>query len=322
MVKEYQNETHISGLPTEQRNPKSQGITSMTPIEILQKINEFDGTVAGAVREVLPEVDRAVELVVERMRRGGRLIYAGAGTSGRLGYMDAAECSPTYGVSNVLCIMAGGRDAVFTPRETLEDEKESAARDLKSVELKSQDIVFAAAASGRTPYCIGALEYAREVGAGRVSLSCNQHAAMSSYAEVAIEVNTGPEFIMGSTRMKAGTAQKMVMNMISTTAMIQLGHTYDNLMIKLRCSNQKGKNRAVRLVCEAIGRHDPQYARQILDEANGDVCVATLMELSGANRETVNESLVRHGNSFKETLEELNKIYSPWFREIFEGDKQ
>ena len=168
-------------------------------------------------------------------------------------------------------------------------------------------MVLAAAASGRTPYCIGALEYAGETGAGRVSLSCNRHAAMSAYAEAAIEVDSGPEFIMGSTRMKAGTAQKLVMNMISTTVMIQLGHTYDNLMINLRCGNQKGKNRKIRLFCEAVGRQDRQYAQRALDEANGDVCVAALRELTGAEAGEVIESLRSHGDNFHDTLRAIRR---------------
>jgi N-acetylmuramic acid 6-phosphate etherase len=298
-MKDYCNETHIERLSTEQRNPESRGIGSMTVLEILKKINDFDLTVASSVRDALPEIKLAVDLVVERMRRDGRLIYAGAGTSGRLGIMDAAECAPTYGVNNVLCVMAGGPDAVFHPKEFLEDEQGMAVHDLRKVNLQSTDVVLAVAASGRTPYCIGALEYARNIGAGCISLTCNRHSVMTRYAEVGIEMNTGPEFIMGSTRMKAGTALKMVMNMISTTVMIQLGYTYDNLMIKLRCSNRKGKNRAIRLFCEAVDIHDRQYAQRAIDEAGGDVCVATLVELTGATHDRVRDILHRHGESFQ-----------------------
>ena len=277
----------LEQLHTEQRNTSTIGIASCTTLEMLEKINDEDQKVAAQVRKALPDVARAVELIVERMRHGGRLVYAGAGTSGRLGYMDAAECRPTYGIAEnkVSCVMAGGRDAVFSAKESLEDDRAGAREDLRQWGLLPADVVVAAAASGRTPYCIGALDYPREIGAGAISIACNPGSAMSAHADVAIEVDTGAEAIMGSTRMKAGTAQKMIMNMLSTAAMVRLGRTYDNLMICLRARNGKIAYRMVRLYCEATGCTDEEEARRALRAADGQLDIAIFMQKAACTKE-------------------------------------
>jgi len=295
----------ISVLRTEQCNPETKGIASLPTIGILQKINDLDQTVATAVREALPQVALAVELITKKLESGGRLVYAGAGTSGRLGFMDAAECAPTYGTDRVCCVIAGGRDAVFRAKETMEDESDLAAKDFESIGLAANDVLFAIAASGRTPYCIAALDYAAKVGAARVSLSCNRGAIISVHAQIGIELETGPEVVMGSTRMKAGTAEKMVMNMISTAVMIRLGRTWDNLMIKLNCKNQKGRNRAARIFAEATGKSDLAYARKALDNADGSLEIAVLTELTGAAKDEADEALEKCGRYFSKALDLL-----------------
>ncbi|MDD7411982.1 MAG: N-acetylmuramic acid 6-phosphate etherase [Eubacteriales bacterium] len=287
----------VSQLHTEQRNPNTLGIDRMTTAQILRKINDEDQTVAGKVREALPQVEKAVDLLTERMRRGGRLVYVGAGTSGRLGFMDAAECAPTYGLPDaVACVMAGGRDAVFKAQESLEDDGARAARDLNDWGLIERDVVVAAAASGRTPYCIGALDYARSIGAGTVSIACNPHSEMAAHAQIAIEVDTGCEVIMGSTRMKAGTAQKLVMNMLSTAVMIRLGRTCDNLMVCLHAKNEKLVNRVARLYREATGEGDPLRAEEALCAAHGRLDVAILMQKTGASFDEACSAMDEHGN--------------------------
>ena len=280
---------NISLLHTEQRNPDTVGFPELSTMEMLQKINREDQKIACAVEKALPAVAKAVDLIVPRMRKGGRMVYVGAGTSGRLGYMDAAECAPTYGVAydRVMCVMAGGKEAVFRPQEALEDKAEAAVADLKAWNLSASDTVVAAAASGRTPYCIGALDYARSIGAGAVCVVCNPDSEMGKHAEVAIEVDTGCETIMGSTRMKGGTAQKMVMNMLSTTVMVKLGRAYDNLMICLTAKNGKISNRIVRLFKEATGETDSAKIREWLNAGEGRLEVSIAMYKSGRSREEV-----------------------------------
>lgn len=287
----------VSQLHTEQRNPNTIGIDRMSTAEILQKINDEDRTVAEKVREALPQVEKAVDLLVERMRTGGRMVYVGAGTSGRLGFMDAAECPPTYGVSDrVACIMAGGQDAVFAAKESVEDDAVRAGQDLADWGLTEKDTVVAAAASGRTPYCIGALDYARSIGAGAICIVCNPNSEMAPHAQVAIEVDTGCEVIMGSTRMKAGTAQKMIMNMLSTTVMIRLGRTCDNLMVCLHAKNEKLINRVVRLYLEATGETDSARAEEALRAAHGRLDVAVLMQKTGADYEKAAQAMDERGD--------------------------
>lgn len=280
---------NVSILHTEQRNQNTVGIDKMSTLEMLQCINNEDQTVAIAVKAALPQIAKAVDAIVPKAAKGGRIVYMGAGTSGRLGYMDASECPPTYGVApdRVTCLMAGGRDAVFAPAEKKEDSPDLAREDLIRFGLTPLDTVVAIAASGRTPYCIGALDYARSISAGAVSVSCNPNAVMSAHADVSIEVDTGAEVIMGSTRMKAGTAQKMVLNMISTSVMVQLGRTWDNLMVCLKCNNEKIGNRSLRLFTEATGCRDTSAVEEALASAGGRIDAAVLMHMTGRDAETV-----------------------------------
>ena len=275
---------NISRLRTEQRNPATVGLDRMTTADMLRVICEENKKVLPAVEKALPQITAAVDLLEKRMRQGGRLVYVGAGTSGRLGFMDAAECGPTYGTAEdrVTCVMAGGKDAVFHPQEKLEDQDGLAAAELKAIGFTALDTVVAASASGRTPFCVGALDYARSLGAGAIAISCNAQAEMTRHADVGIELDTGEEVIMGSTRMNAGTAQKIVMNMLSTSVMVRLGRTWDNLMVCMLAHNTKTDNRAVRLFREATGCGDPDRARAVLSAANGRLDAAVLAYLSGA----------------------------------------
>ena len=297
---------NVTYLHTEQRNPDTVGITGLSTLDMLTRFNDEDRKVADAVRAALPQVARAVDLIAGRMKRGGRLVYVGAGTSGRLGYMDAAECAPTYGMpyDSVACVMAGGHEAVFRPHESLEDLPGQAEEDLAAFGLTDKDTVVAAAASGRTPYCVGALDYAQRIGAGAVSIACNPGAVMSGHAQVAIEVDTGAEAIMGSTRMKAGTAQKLVMNMLSTGVMVKLGRTRDNLMVCMRANNEKVGNRALRLFAEATGEKDREVARQTLAGAQGQLDTAIIMHETGCDAQAAREALSAHVN-FEEALASL-----------------
>ena len=304
-MNDYLSEMVISALRTEQRNPDTIGIASLPTFGILEKINDLDQTVAPAVREALPQVALAVDIITEKMGLGGRLVYMGAGTSGRLGVVDASETMSTYGIDRVCCLIAGGRDSVYGAKSAIEDESELAVRDLEALGLSVNDVVFAIAASGRTPYCIAGLEYAAKVGAARIAFSCNKGAAMTKYAQVGIEVETGPEVVMGSTRMKAGTAQKMVTNMVTTAVMIQLGRTFDNLMININVGVKKSSkvvNRAPREFMEAVGNYDITYAKQALDKAGGSLEIAVLMELTGVTAEKAAEVLAECNRNFPKAL--------------------
>lgn len=283
----------ISLLHTEQRNHETKEISSASTREMLEMINREDQKVAGCVYQVLDAVADAVDSIVPKMRKGGRIVYVGAGTSGRLGYMDAAECPPTYGVASdtVSCVMAGGRDAVFSAREGVEDCPDQAVADLKEHGLTALDTVIAISASGRTPYCVGALDYAREIGAGAIAVACNPGSVMGRHADIKIEPDTGCEVIMGSTRMKAGTAQKMILNMISTSVMVRLGRTCSNLMVCLHCKNEKISNRIVRLFQEATGCKDAQHANDMILRAQGDTAVAVLMERTGCSYEDAAQAM-------------------------------
>jgi len=244
----------ISRLKTESRNPKTMELDRMSAADILKVMNEEDGNTVRAVQKALPEIAKAVEACIQALNRGGRMIYIGAGTSGRMGVMDAVECTPTFSTTNeVIACMAGGSGAFVKAREGAEDQPDLGRADLVAVKLSAKDIVIGIAASGRTPYVIGALDYARETGAASVSVACNQPAEMSSHAQIAIECNAGPEVLTGSTRLKAGTCQKMILNMLSTATMIGIGKVYGNLMVDMKPTNEKLEERAVRIVMEAAG---------------------------------------------------------------------
>lgn len=243
----------LTKLTTEQRNPKTMELDSFSPIEIARVMNEENTNVIKAIDEVLPQVASAIEWAGEALNAGGRIIYMGAGTSGRLGVLDAVECPPTFGVSydTVVGLIAGGEGAFVKAAEGAEDNVEAGAADLAALELESRDIVIGIAASGRTPYVIGGLRYANEAGCRTVAIACNKDSAVGAEAQLAIEPVTGPEVLTGSTRLKAGTAQKLVLNMISTGSMVAAGKVYQNLMVDVKQSNEKLRVRAQNIVMMA-----------------------------------------------------------------------
>lgn len=284
----------LAALTTERANPRTAALDSMPIEELLRTMNAEDAGVASAVAQAIPEITRAVDYLVAARRRGGRLIYIGAGTSGRLGVLDAVECPPTFGIDpgEVLGIIAGGPDAFTQAVEGAEDDPARAAQDLSAVHLTAADAVVALAASGRTPYAIGALRYGRAVGATTIAISCNRNAETSAHADVAIEVETGPEVLTGSTRLKAGTAQKMVCNMLTTATMVQDGKVYGNLMVDVNPTNAKLVDRARRIVAEATGT-DLRTAAALLDAADGHPKTAIVMHLAGVDAPTARTLLER-----------------------------
>jgi N-acetylmuramic acid 6-phosphate etherase len=288
----------LANLHTEQPNPAYDNLDVSSTREILQMMNEAEKSVPEAVAKVLPDIERAVELTVRQLQSGGRLIYVGAGTSGRLGVLDASECPPTFNTPPTLvrALIAGGTQAVFESVEEAEDQPLAAAADLQGIGLTAKDVVVGIAASGRTPYVIGALEYANQVGAATIALSCNPNAVISSLATVAIEVDTGPEVLMGSTRLKAGTAQKQVLNMISTATMVRLGKVYRNLMVDLQCSNEKLLERSRRIIMLATGVSYDEAAKA-LEAAGGRVKTAILMIRKGIDRAAA-EALLNEAGGF------------------------
>jgi N-acetylmuramic acid 6-phosphate etherase len=241
---------------TELRNPASTHLDRMTSGEIVRLMNREDAKVAGAVRRELPAIARAVDAIVDAIRKGGRMIYVGAGSSGRIGVLDAAECPPTFGSSpkQVLALIAGGRPAVTRAVEGAEDSARNAERDLRAARLHSNDVVVGITASGTTPYVLGALGFARRRGATTVAITSNRRTPVTRLAKIVIAPNVGPEVLTGSTRLKAGTSQKMVLNMLSTAAMVRLGHAYENLMIDVSPTNQKVRERTVRMLAQASGK--------------------------------------------------------------------
>lgn len=270
----------LGDLPTERRNPDTVDIDNLDTLTLVQLLNSQDATVADAVTTALPQVARAIDLIADSLRAGGRLVYVGAGTSGRLGVLDASECPPTFNTDPglVIGLIAGGDHALRHPVEDIEDSPEQGAAALRATNLASTDAVVGIAASGRTPFVIGALEYARHVGAGTISLSNVAESRIAEHADVEIAAVTGPEPITGSTRMKAGTAQKMVLNMLSTGTMIRLGKTYGNLMVDLQPTNEKLRDRSIRIVAEAV-ETDCDAATELLNAAGGRVKTAILMGL-------------------------------------------
>ena len=272
---------NFSILSTESINPRTRNIDKADTLSQLKMMNDEDKTVAIVVERALPQIANAVDVISERLKRGGRLFYVGAGTSGRLGILDASECPPTFGISPEMVqgIIAGGRDAVFFAVEGAEDNIDAGKLDLTAKNLSAADAVVGIAASGRTPYVIGALRYANEIGAATVAVSCAEDAAISKTASVAVELVTGAETITGSTRLKAGTAQKMVLNMISTVSMIKLGKVMGNLMVDVSATNEKLKDRARRIVMTAA-RCSQETADRALaaSEGNAKKAIARVLE--------------------------------------------
>ena len=282
----------LEGKMTETRNVKSMRMDSMGVKEILMLINEEDKRVPESVQEVIPEIEKAVKLIIEAFNNGGRLIYMGAGTSGRLGVLDAVECPPTFGVdkTKVMGLIAGGEKAFVEAQEGAEDSKELAIEELNGIELKSNDIVCGIAASGRTPYVIGGIEYAKKLGCKTIAIACNNRSKIGEVADVAIEVEVGPEVLTGSTRMKAGTAQKLILNMISTASMTGIGKVYENLMVDLKITNIKLQERAKNNVMQITGC-SYGVAQEALEKANNQVKVAIIMVLLKCNKEVALERL-------------------------------
>ncbi|MDY0410206.1 N-acetylmuramic acid 6-phosphate etherase [Virgibacillus soli] len=276
-------EINLSTLKTEQRNVNSMHIDNMSTMEILQVINHEDMSVTKRVQEVLPQIEQTIDAVHQSLKRGGRLFYVGAGTSGRIGVLDAVECPPTFSTPPDLiqAIIAGGSHAFVKAVEGAEDNEQLGAQDLKDRSLTELDVVIGIAASGRTPYVAGALKYANEVGARTVSLTGNKKAIISQFAEINIEVETGPEVLTGSTRMKVATAHKLILNMITTTTMIKIGKVYENLMVDLKVSNQKLKERAKNIVT-TITEVSYDEAEKVLETTNYEVKPAIVMMKTGA----------------------------------------
>ncbi|AIA05265.1 N-acetylmuramic acid 6-phosphate etherase [Streptomyces noursei] len=276
--------SQLASLTTEEHRPDLADIDRRPTLDVARLMNDEDATVPAAVAERLPEIAAAIDAIAARMTRGGRLIYAGAGTAGRLGVLDASECPPTFNTdpSEVLGLIAGGPSAMVTAVEGAEDSKELAAADLTALAVADRDVVVGISASGRTPYAVGAVEHARAIGALTIGLSCNADSALAAAAEHGIEIIVGPELITGSTRLKAGTAQKLVLNMISTLTMIRLGKTYGNLMVDVRASNDKLRARSRRIVALATGASDLEI-EAALTETGGEVKHAILVLLGGVD---------------------------------------
>ena len=297
----------LSNLVSEGRNPETMDIDLLPSLEIVQRINQQDQQVPFAVEKVLPEIAKAVDKITEAFKSGGRLIYMGAGTSGRLGVLDASECPPTFGVSDqmVIGLIAGGPEAILKAKEGAEDSPELGEADLKSIEFTDNDIVVGIAASGRTPYVIGALEYANKLGATTVSLSCNPDSPIAAIADIAISPVVGPEALTGSTRLKSGTAQKLVLNMLTTASMIRLGKSYQNLMVDVKATNKKLVARAARIVMQAT-ECDKDQATATLAQTDYDVKLAILMILTDLDVETAREQL-GHQKGFLRRAVESNQ---------------
>jgi N-acetylmuramic acid 6-phosphate etherase len=282
---------------TEQINPNTIGIDELPTLDALRIINNEDKKVAEAVEKVLPAIARAVDAIVERFKRGGRLFYIGAGTSGRLGVLDASECAPTFGVSPdmVQGIIAGGYEACYKAVEASEDDREAGAKDLQDRVLSANDAVVGVAASGRTPYAIGAVQYARKIGALTLCVTCNENTEIARAVEIPIEPVPGPEVIAGSTRLKSGTAQKMVLNMLSTMAMTRLGYVTGNLMTNVTTRNAKLRQRALGIFMADCGL-DETTAKSILDKADWDLPVAMVMVKANTTRELAEDALKKSGH--------------------------
>ena len=289
---------------TEQRNPASGNLDRLSTADLVALINREDQTVPLAVRAVLPQVATVVDAVVERFQKGGRLLYVGSGTSGRLGLQDAVECPPTFGVppDRVQGILAGGGDAVFRAVEEAEDNREAGARGLRDRGCRSVDSVVGISASGRTPYVLGALDYARSIGALTVSLTTNPESALTTAAQIAIVPATGPEVITGSTRMKAGTAQKLILNMISTAVMVRMGYVLGNLMVKVQPTNAKLIERGRRIVSETTNC-GLDKASAALETAGNDVRVAILIVKHGFDAAEAQRHLADAGDRLRKALE-------------------
>lgn len=293
----------LNQLITEQRNPNSMQLDSLSAQELVALINREDQQVALAVEKCLPQIASAVEKIVAAFERGGRLVYVGAGTSGRLGVLDASECPPTYGVKPemVVGLIAGGDHALRHPIEGAEDNVQQGQADLEEIDFSARDVLVGIAASGRTPYVLGALNYAKQLGATTVSIASNPKSKMAEVADIAIETVVGPEVLTGSSRMKSGTAQKLVLNMLTTASMVLIGKCYQNLMVDVQASNEKLKARALKIVMEATECGN-EAAANVLAKANGQVKLAILMQLSGLDALEAQSLLDKSNGKLRQAL--------------------
>ncbi|MEF9677912.1 N-acetylmuramic acid 6-phosphate etherase [Pectobacterium aroidearum] len=294
---------NLGKLVSETRNPATMALDQLPTLEMMHAFNQEDRKVPEAIAQVLPAIVEAVDLATASLQAGGRLIYLGAGTSGRLGVLDASECPPTFGVPHglVIGLIAGGPGALLKAVEGAEDDPALGEADLKALDLTAVDMVIGLAASGRTPYVIGALRYARDVGCRTAAISCNPHSPIAQEAQVAISPVVGPEALTGSTRLKSGTAQKLVLNMISTGVMVKLGKVYQNLMVDVKATNVKLLDRACRIVVEATGA-EREKARQALVLADNEVKPAILMLLANIDVTAARERLKQHNGYLREAL--------------------
>ncbi len=298
---------NITKLNTEQRNPKTMEIDLMTTEEIITIINQEDTIVPNAIAREIPHIVKVVDEITDSFKKGGRLIYVGAGTSGRLGIIDASECPPTYGTDPelVVGIIAGGKEAMTEAVEGAEDDSEQGRKDVADIHLSNRDVLVGIAASGRTPYTIGALQYGNEVGAVTVAVACTKDSEMGRIAKYTIAPITGPEVVTGSTRMKAGTAQKLVLNMLTTASMIKLGKVYGNLMVDVQMTNEKLFKRAENIVKMATGASDEE-AQAALKEQNHNTKAAILQILTGLKGEAAARLLKKHNGYLREAIAEYH----------------
>ncbi|WHK59230.1 N-acetylmuramic acid 6-phosphate etherase [Enterococcus faecalis] len=294
---------NLEGLTTEARNEATKKIDQVSTLEIVTLINQEDQKVAQAIEKVLPQIAAAIDAAAERFKKGGRLIYCGAGTSGRLGALDAIELTPTYSVSpeRAFGILAGGEKAMYQAIEGAEDSKELAIEDLTQHQLTARDVVIAIAASGRTPYAVSAIEYGKKVGALTISVTCNNQSPMNQLAEIGIAPIVGPEVITGSTRMKAGSAQKMVLNMFSTGIMVKVGNIYQNLMVNVQPTNEKLMQRATNIIKEAAEIEESQ-AKEYLEAAQLEVAPAIVMAKAHVDFQKAKQLLAEHDGRISEVL--------------------
>jgi N-acetylmuramic acid 6-phosphate etherase len=302
-------DTALEGLATEQLNAASADMDTKSPLEIARIINSEDAKIAAAVERVLPQIARSIEWVADALAKGGRLIYVGTGTSGRIAALDAAECPPTFGVSPkmVQFVMAGGSRALGAAVEADEDSRKLGVREIRKKRPGKKDVVVGISASGRTPFTIAALESARRAGAKTIAVTSNPGSSLEAAAELAIVVETGAEVVAGSTRMKAGTAEKMVLNMLSTGAMVRLGYVYGNLMVNLHPKNHKLAQRAVGIVERAAGV-DRAAARKVLKSA-GSVATAIVMHAAGVSRKAAEKALATAGGRVREAITLAGKFH-------------
>lgn len=298
--------TMLEHLTTETRNKKTMNLDELTTLELLEVMNEEDQKVALAVKQEIPQITKAVEAIKMAIKQGGRLIYMGAGTSGRIGLLDAVECPPTFGTSpeEVVGLIAGGDNAFIKAVEGAEDNEELGKQDLLDIKLTAKDIVVGIAASGRTPYVIGGLEYANSIGTPTIALSCNKESAIGKIANIAIEVVNGPEILTGSTRLKAGTSQKLICNMLSTASMIGTGKVYGNLMVDVQLTNEKLVERAKRIVMDAT-ECDAETAEDILKQADHKPKIAIVMLLAGLSKEEAVQRLEVSKGFVRQAIKEL-----------------